>query len=62
MKPTPAFDKPAPVTIPSLDSTASRKWDYRERPTVSAWSDRAICENDTDGFAKLVAKKDGTVF
>lgn len=24
-------------------------------------TDRAICENDTDGFIKLIAKKDGTI-
>jgi pyruvate/2-oxoglutarate dehydrogenase complex dihydrolipoamide dehydrogenase (E3) component len=24
-------------------------------------TDRAVCENDTDGFIKLVAKKDGTI-
>jgi len=24
-------------------------------------ADRAICENDTDGFIKVIAKKDGTI-
>ena len=24
-------------------------------------TDRAVCENDTDGFVKLVTKKDGTI-
>jgi pyruvate/2-oxoglutarate dehydrogenase complex dihydrolipoamide dehydrogenase (E3) component len=31
-----------------------RRWDMEH-------TDRAVCENDTDGFVKVVAKKDGTI-
>jgi pyruvate/2-oxoglutarate dehydrogenase complex dihydrolipoamide dehydrogenase (E3) component len=31
-----------------------RRWEMRR-------TDRAVCENDTDGFIKVIAKKDGTV-
>jgi pyruvate/2-oxoglutarate dehydrogenase complex dihydrolipoamide dehydrogenase (E3) component len=36
------------------DSIETRRWDM-------AHSDRAVCENDTEGFLKLVLKRDGTI-
>ena len=38
---------------------------FGDRVVVSQWemahTDRAICENDTDGFIKVIAREDGTI-
>lgn len=57
------FSDPEVAQVGLLEHEARSK--FRENLQVECWGldriDRAICENDRDGFIKLIAKNDGTV-
>lgn len=57
------FTDPEVAHVGLTEEQARRK--FGDRVKVCRWemsrTDRAICENDTAGFIKLVAKDDGTV-
>lgn len=57
------FTDPEVAHVGLTEAQAREK--FGEAVKLCRWemnrTDRAVCENDTDGFIKLVAKKDGTI-